>query len=205
VDRKPPPARHRAGADARPLPPSRRVHAGRQRPPVSRPPTAPPTAPLSRLEQRKTGSSLRFGGDPGGGRPGESPGAGPFRAPRQPSRKLFASCQAPRLPVSIGSGAARHASSGSLGGWSAGGHPRACRGFGRLTRASAPLFGDDRRPGAGTICTSSGSHGNPDSPPDDEESQNPRLSRYPPVSRTLEPPLHRRKARISRRSSLVLK
>jgi hypothetical protein len=57
-----------------------------------------------------------------------------------------------------GSGAARRASSGSLG-WRSAGKPARCRGFGRLTRASAPLSGNDRRPGAGTACTASGSEG----------------------------------------------
>ena len=37
------------------------------------------------------------------------------------------------------------------------GKVQACRTCGRLTRASAPLSDNDRRPGAGTACTASGS------------------------------------------------
>jgi len=99
---------------------------------------------------------------------------GPFRAPRQLSRKLSASSEAPRLPVPIGSGTARHASSGSLG-LRSGGEPPGLQGFGRLTRASAPLLGDDRRPGAGTTCTSSGSHG---------AAIHPKMTRSPVSSRS---------------------
>ena len=51
-------------------------------------------------------------------------------------------------------------------------NPHACRGIGRLTRASAPLSGNDRRaePGTPQVNDPTGS-GPPDSPPNDEESQ----------------------------------
>jgi hypothetical protein len=88
----------------------------------------------------------------------ESPAPASFRAPQQP----LGSCAPPatrrggRCAQVAEPRAARQAAASVAG---APGNPRACRGFGRLTRASAPLSGDDRRPRAGTACTASGSEG----------------------------------------------
>jgi hypothetical protein len=53
----------------------------------------------------------------------------------------------------LGSGAARRASSGSVEKRSATENSHACRRFGRLTRASAPLYGKDRRPGPAPVTS----------------------------------------------------
>ncbi len=90
--------------------------------------------------------SSPIGGDP----PPDRPRMPCYRPPFPDANRALGVAHIPetvRESGTLGSGAARRASSGSAEKRGATENSRACRRFGRLTRASAPLCGKDRRPG----------------------------------------------------------